>query len=355
MHCEYCFYCDEMKSREQSSYGMMSFNTLEQVVKKALSAAEGICNIAFQGGEPTLCGLDFYEQVVSLEEKYNVHQVKIQNALQTNGYGLDAKWAEFFASHNFLLGISLDGRKNTHNAYRHGINAEDSFEEVIKTLHLFDQYKVDYNILTVVNDKTVKQPRKIYELYRKNNWKYLQFIPCLSPLSLVEGQKTYSPNPGEYGDFLNELFDCWYVDLRKNEQPYIRQFENYVGILLGHAPDCCDQSGSCQIQYVIEADGSVYPCDFYAIDSHLLGNLVTDTFEEIDKRRKEIRFMERSVELRKQCSSCPYYPICRGGCFRHWKQQPSGEYRNMFCEGYRLFFGRNVGKLQEIARNIAHY
>lgn len=349
MKCEYCFYCEEMNNRTNPSLGMMSVETLEQVLKKALEQAKDSCTIAFQGGEPTLRGLEFFEKSIALEQTYNIHQVTIQNALQTNGYKLDEKWAAFFAQHHFLVGISIDGKRNSHDFYRKTATGEDTFDEINKTIALLRQYSVDFNILTVVNDKTVKQARKIYEFYRKNGWDYLQFIPCLPPLG---NGKKYSPNVSEYGNFLKDLFDCWYVDLRQGKQPYIRQFENYVAILLGNIPDCCDQSGSCQIQYVIEADGSAYPCDFYAMDEYCLGNLKDMEWEEIDRNRKNMKFIENSVSQRENCIGCQYYPVCRGGCTRNFQKNEDSSYQNYFCQSYKIFFDHHYEKLVEIADHI---
>ena len=350
MKCEYCFYCEEMDNRTQTSFGIMTEDTLEQILKKALKQAEGSCNVVFQGGEPTLRGLDFYKKAVELEHIYNIHQVSVQNALQTNGYKLNEEWAAFLAENKFLVGISLDGKRNSHDFYRKTMGMEDTFEEVNKTISLFGQYGVDFNILTVVNDKTVKQARRIYEFYRKNGWNYLQFIPCLPPLE--KGRQSYSPNEFEYGAFLNDLFDCWYVDLKQGKQPYIRQFENYVSILLGEAPDCCDQSGSCQLQYVIEADGSVYPCDFYVLDGYCLGNLTDMEWEEIDHNRMSIGFVENSLLQRKSCMACCYYPICRGGCARNFQMDKEGKWQNYFCRAYKIFFDKNFKNLADIADNI---
>ncbi|MBP5197464.1 MAG: anaerobic sulfatase maturase [Lachnospiraceae bacterium] len=353
MHCDYCFYADEMDNRSVSDFGFMTEETLENVIKKAFETAQGFCTIAFQGGEPTLRGLDFFKKAVELEYKYNKNNIEVRHALQTNGLLLNREWASFFRENNFLIGISLDGKKAGHDALRHTKSGEDTFEAVLNAIKILREENVDFNILTVVNKLTVKQARKIYSFYQKNDLDFLQFIPCLPPIR--EDMENYSPSAYEYGSFLNELFDCWFEDLKQGRQPYIRQFENYVAILLGRAPDCCDQSGVCQSQYVIEADGSVYPCDFYVLDGYRLGNLNEDSLEVIDDNRIASDFLKTSAEARRECAKCEYYGICRGGCYRHFVTTDEGKQINRFCESYKAFFDAHLKDLQMIARNIKLY
>lgn len=353
LRCNYCFYYDETQKREQASYGFMSEETLEQVLKQALSFAEGSCTVAFQGGEPTLCGLPFFESVLRLEEKYNVNHVQIDNAIQTNGYRLDEKWAGFLAKNHFLTGVSLDGSKDTHNAYRKNIQGEDTFFDVMKTLNMLGEYGVEYNILTVVHNRTARKPRKIYEFFKKQHYGYLQFIPCLDPLGEESGGHEYSLTPEAYGTFLNEIFDLWYEDLKKGEQPFIRQFENYIALLIGQAPEACDQRGVCNYQYVVEADGEVYPCDFYVLDEYKLGNLNQVSFAEIDEKRHEIGFMEYSLTDHEKCKECRYYGICRGGCRRHRIfDDGSGHHVNQFCISYQMFFEHTLNRMISIAEML---
>ncbi|MCR5254512.1 MAG: anaerobic sulfatase maturase [Acetatifactor sp.] len=350
MHCDYCFYADEMDNRSVSNYGFMTEETLENVIKKAFDMAQGFCTIAYQGGEPTLRGLDFFKKAAELERKYNKNDIKVRHALQTNGLSISREWAEFFRQEDFLIGISLDGKKGSHDACRHTKSGEDTFAKVNEAINILKEEKVPFNILTVVNRITVKQARKIYSFYQKNNLDFLQFIPCLPPIR--ENMENYSPSAYEYGSFLNELFECWFEDLKQGRQPYIRQFENYVAILLGRAPDCCDQSGVCQSQYVIEADGSVYPCDFYVLDGYRLGNLNKDSLDDIDQSRVKSDFLSTSQKVRLGCTGCEYYHICRGGCYRHFYQNEEGKTANRFCESYKSFFKAHLNDLNEITRNI---
>jgi len=353
LRCRYCFYHDEMQKREIADYGFMSVDTLEVLVKKALEFADGGCGFAFQGGEPTLVGLDFYKKLLEFQKKYNTKNLKISNSIQTNGFKLGEEWAEFFAQNHFLVGVSLDGVVHTHDAYRLDAGGRGSFAEIMKTLELFDEKKVEYNILTVVNRRTAEKISRIYAFYAKHNWKYLQFIACLDPLGEPQGMREYSLTPEAYGDFLVNLFDLWYLDWQKGTQPSIRFFENDIGILMGYMPEACDQRGFCSLQTVVEADGSVYPCDFYVVDRYRMGSFTENTLEEMMERGKELRFVQESLEDREDCEKCEYGFICRGGCRRNRQIDEAGQLgSNYFCPSYKKFFQATLPRMKRIAMEL---
>lgn len=348
MRCKYCFYVDEMQNRSQESFGMMSEETLENVIKKAMEYAGEEVTFAYQGGEPTLRGLDFFKKAIELQKKYNTKSLKVYNALQTNGYAIDDDWCKFFAENKFLLGLSIDGKRKTHDENRKDANGNGTFLRCLETADLFDKFHVEYNILTVVNRQTATKIRRIYQEYEKRGFHYQQYIACLDPLFEETGKQPYSLTPQLYGDFLVELFQMWYDDWKAGKEPYIRTFENYIRILLSVPPEACEQNGVCGCQNVIEADGSVYPCDFFMLDAYRLGNLNTDSFEEIADVRKKIQFVEHSVNHSESCKACEYFGICRGGCNRH---RINGD--NYFCAAYKRLFDVHLEKMKEIASALA--
>lgn len=353
MKCDYCFYCDETQKRIQESYGFMSEKTLKNVIRKTMLRAEGAVSYAFQGGEPTLRGLDFFRKAVEYERQYNKHGIRVNNALQTNGYLIDEEWCEFFRDNHFLIGLSVDGTKEIHDTYRRSKSGEPTFDRIKRAADLMDSYGVDYNILTVVNQKVAANIPEIYHFYEEQGWRYQQYIACLDPLGEEHGQNEYALQPELYGRFLIELFDLWYEDWKRGKQPYIRQFENYVGILMGYQPESCEQRGICGIQNVVEADGSVYPCDFYMLDEFRLGNFNEDQMEEINAKREEIGFVKRSMKIKESCKECSYYGICRGGCQRNRDfDKSSGLYENYFCEGYKMFFDACLPKMQKMVEEM---
>lgn len=354
LNCRYCFYHDIVEKREQRSYGFMSEDTLEAVIEKGLRYAEGDCTIAFQGGEPTLVGLDFFRAVVALEKKHNKKGLRIHNAIQTNGMVLNEEWADFLRDNNFLVGISLDGTKDTHNCNRVDAKGEDTFKRVMDTITLLQSRNVEFNVLTVVNRQTAPRAVRIYNFYKRTGLTYLQFIPCLDPYGDAHGGTPYSLTAKDYGNFLCTLFDQWYRDAKQGQACSIRQFENYLEMLLGYPPEACGMSGVCGMQHVVEADGSVYPCDFYVLDEYRLGNLRSDSFDQINQRRQELGFVESSMQLDPKCKTCPYFSLCRGGCRRHRPVMPDGTLGlNIFCESYRQFFGYAGNRLAELAQIAA--
>ncbi len=353
MSCSYCFYCDEAEKRSQRSYGSMSDATLKNVIRRTMLRAEGMIGYAFQGGEPTLAGLDFFQRALELERQYAKNPIRVENSLQTNGLLLDEAWCRFLAENHFLVGLSLDGTKEIHDSLRRTGSGEPTFERTVRAAERMDAFGVDYNILTVVTPRVAADLRTIYSFYRDQGWEYQQYIVCLDPLGEPFGRSGYSLSPKKYGQFLIDLFDLWYNDLLEDRQPYIRQFENYVALAAGRIPESCDMRGTCGIQYVVEADGSVYPCDFYVLDDYRLGNFNEDRLDAIDAARSRIGFVERSCRLDPACLECPYYRLCRGGCPRSRERcADSDVYKNYYCEGYRMFFSHSYEKLTEIGRLI---
>lgn len=355
MTCDYCFYCDETQKRTQESYGFMSEATLKNVIRKTMLRAEGTACYTFQGGEPTLRGLDFFEKVLFYQKQYNKKGVQVYNSLQTNGLFMDETWCRFLRENRFLTGISLDGIQKTHDACRHSRKDNaPTFDRICKSIALLETHHVEFNILTVVNQTVAQNIQEIYAFYKRQKWNYQQYIACLDPLKEPHGQNSYSIPPESYGQFLTELFRLWYKDWKKNRQPYIRQFENYIAILLGQLPESCDQRGTCSIQYAVEADGSVYPCDFYMTDEYRLGNFNENRLDEIDAKRREISFWERSLLLDQSCKLCTYYSLCKGGCQRNRDWNPETKtYQNYFCQSYRMFFDSCLDGLTEAASSLS--
>lgn len=339
MACTYCFYKDVASQRTQACLGLLSLERMEQVIRSGMEYAEYICSFAFQGGEPTLAGLDFYRSVMELEKKYARPGVRIQNAIQTNGYLIDDEWAQFLAENHFLVGLSLDGPAEIHNRNRLDNAGKGTFNKVMHAAQLFDKYGVEYNILCVVTGKNARSAEKIYRFYRKQNFRYLQFIPCLEPLEARRGEAGFHLSPKEYGVFLIRIFDLWLEDLRRGEYISIRHLDNYLSILLGQQPEACNMTGRCAVQFVVEGDGGVYPCDFYVLDEWRMGTVGEVPFAQMREGDVAHRFIEASLSLPRECQVCPYLAICRNGCRRDRLELPDGRYgQNYYCEAFRSFF-----------------
>ncbi len=346
MRCRYCFYADETSRREVRDYGLMEESVLEEMTRKALAHAENVCTFGFQGGEPTLRGLDFFRRAVEYQQKYNVNHVRIENALQTNGLLIDGEWADFLAREKFLVGLSMDGMASLHNRNRPDAKGEGTLRRVLDTAALLKEKGVTFNTLTVVTGDTADKIDLIYDFFARHDLRWQQYIPCLDAF----GEKQDWLTAEKYARFLKKLFDRWADDVMNGRFIYIRQFENYVGMLLGQPAENCGMMGMCGMQYTVEADGSVYPCDFYVLDPYRLGSFVTDDFATLDEKRHALRFVEDSAVKDRECLACEYYPLCRGGCRRDRDDGAGRLSRTRFCAAYKEFFAYALPRLYQIAQ-----
>lgn len=352
LRCRYCFYADETAKREVGNRGIMSASTLENVLRKALAECSGELTVAFQGGEPTLAGLGFFEQGVTLAQRHNVNRRRIHWAIQTNATLLDDDWCRFFARNRFLVGVSLDGDKALHDANRLDAEGRGSYSRVIQGIRMLEKHGVDFNILTVLTSGACRSFRRIYHFYQKNGWDFQQYIPCLDPLGEERGGYPWSLTPERYAQYLKTAFDCWYEDAMSGHKKYHRYFDNLLFLMDGRPPEACGMGGVCGMQYVVEADGSVYPCDFYMLDQYRLGNLNTDSFEALDRRREELDWIGESRKVPEECAACRWYVLCRGGCRRDRDYFERGLGGNYFCSAYREFFPYAYPRLERLYRTL---
>lgn len=348
MRCKYCFYADVVSKREIKSYGMMSEETLEKLTRKALDYADGSCTFAFQGGEPTLAGLDFYKKLIEFQKRYNNKNVPVFNSIQTNGYSLNDDFAKFLGENKFLVGLSLDGNKAIHNRYRIDAQGEGTYNNVIKAAALLDKYKVDYNILCVVNKDIARNPAAVYNSLKK--FKYLQFIPCIDGFD--EAESEFSLTAKEYGHFLKETFALYYKDFKNGNYVSVRNFDNYISVLLGYKAENCAMNGTCSCYFLIEGDGSTFPCDFYVLDKWKLGNINTDSFQRMIKSEQAKQFVETSSYISPKCQECKWYSICKGGCRRDREPFSDGKPGlNKYCESYIYLFENCYQRMLSIAKH----
>jgi uncharacterized protein len=304
MACGYCFYADEGKRRNVANYGIMTQETAAAVISSVfcdLSDGDKIV-FAFQGGEPTIAGLSFYEYFISEVEKQTV-KAAVSYALQTNGILADETWCEFFKRHNFLVGLSLDGYMELHNSNRTTIGGVGTFSRVMKAKKLLDKYAVDYNILAVLTNAMARHPQKVWNFIANVGVRYIQFIPCLDELG-----------PRNFYNFYSAIFPLW-----KRHKSYVsvKLFEDIIDMFIYGRATACGLNGQCQPQFVVEADGGVYPCDFYALDEFKLGNLTKDSLRQTFESQVSKEFRAKRAVAR-ICEKCRYRPSCNGGCKRQF-------------------------------------
>ncbi len=298
-----------------------------------------------------LRGLSFYHGLTDAVKKYNVNHVPTTYSIQTNGTLIDGTWIEYFKTNDFLVGISLDGYRDIHDLNRRNHAGKGTFYQVQKNIQALKKHQVKFNTLCVVTRQIAQHPKKVYRFYKNQGIRYLQFIPCIESFDRPMGHEPYSLTPELYGEFLIKLFCEWYEDLIRGAYISIRMFDNIVNILNGRPAESCDMKGVCSKGTVVEADGSVYPCDFYVLDEWRAGNILTDDFEKIIQSDAMNRFVELSKNIDPSCRACKYFFVCRGGCRRHKEPVAAGEpLKNHFCTSYKMFYNACLERLYQVAR-----
>ena len=349
MRCKYCFYSDVSAHREHKSFGIMKDETVTALIQKALDyAGGGAVTYAFQGGEPLIAGEAFFRSFSEKVDAHNIHHSPISYALQTNGTLLTDSLCDYLKERNYLVGISLDGPRSLHDANRIFANGQGSFDRVRQGIGLLRKHGVSFNILAVMTRQTagcISKHRLFFENYGLDD---LQFITCLEPFGAEPFSTDFAMSNEDYFRINKALFD-WYLERnRAGKKLSIRHIDNLMNMLGGYPPEMCGAMGYCSGQLVVEGNGNCYPCDFYCDDTHLLGNIRTDTLEEMSISPAMKRFVEPSYRVEEKCRSCPVARLCRGGCRRERDIQNDGVLGlNLYCDGRRRFLEYVCAKLQE--------
>jgi uncharacterized protein len=352
--CTYCFYRDVAEHRETRDYGRMSPETVDCLVGAALDYAQGSCSFAFQGGEPTLAGLDFYRDFVRKVREKDAGRSEIRFSIQTNGMLIDREWAAFLKEEHFLTGLSLDGPRMIHDAFRSAPDGSASFARVMEAAAILKEASADFNILCVVDTLSADNPLPVYDFFRRRGFDWIQYIPCLEPLGGTKDGSPWSLGPAAWASFLKTTFDAWHADIRSGRKVSVRYFDNLVDMALGYPPENCGMAGTCGAYFTVEADGSVFPCDFYVLDEWRMGNVRSDSFAAMAASESARRFVEVSDFVSAECKTCFAYPLCRGGCRRDREPFDSGHPRlNRYCEAYKDFFAHAGQRIMDLARELA--
>lgn len=347
MRCKYCFYADVSSLRKTSSFGIMRNSTLNSVLDNIFTDLENGDKLilAFQGGEPTLAGLDFFQQVIDGVERQNRPKVQVAYVLQTNGLVLDENWGDFLRRHHFLVGLSLDGPQSLHDENRVDSFGKGTFRRILQAMYYLEQTRVEYNILTVLTRQMARHPHQVWHWVQQENLRHVQFIPCLAPLDKAEQYFTLTPH--RYAEFYCTLFDLWFAAFRQGDYYSVKLFDDLIYLLAFGQCNACGLMGYCQPQIIVEADGSVYPCDFYVLDQCRLGNLTDTSLRNLYESPTMARFIERPTQFSPLCGECAYQHICGGGCPRMRREAFCGPDAN-FC-GHKAFLDYSIERLDWIA------
>ena len=355
MRCRYCFYSDISAVREIPSYGIMQTDTAEKIIDnifKDIGEGDEI-TFAFQGGEPTIAGLSWFRHF-SENVALRKNGIAVHYAFQTNGLLLDDSWCEYFHEYNFLIGLSVDASKRFHDRNRLSSSGGETYDICMRSKKLLEKNHVEYNILCVLTNDLANEPDKVWNFIRNENIRYIQFIPCLEPPPSVQPDpKRTAGNalrPVQFTKFYSRLLYYWIPEFEKGNYISVKLFDDVVNYFLKGSPTACGINGQCHNQYVVEADGSVYPCDFYAFDRYKIGNLAESTPKELFYNEKVRKFLQEKPEPAAICSSCGFFNECQGGCKRMRNVMYAGA-GGMVC-GFRSFLEKHLEPLETAVRRV---
>jgi uncharacterized protein len=343
--CRYCFYLSK-EALYPGSLFRMSDEVLAEFTRQYIQAQQvPEVTFAWQGGEPTLMGLDFFRRAVDLQKQYRKPGQRINNAFQTNGVLLDDDWCAFFHEHGFLIGLSLDGPRHLHDVYRVDKGGQPTFDRVINGLALLKKHRVEFNILSCVSAANAPHPVQVYRFYRDEvGAQFVQFIPIVEkePGGGRGGQTLISKRSvtgKQYGSFLIGVFDEW----RKRDvgRVFVQIFDVALAAWLGQRPGLCIFEPTCGLALAMEHDGDVYSCDHFVEPRYKLGNMMQTPLADLASSPQQRRFgLDKRDTLPHLCRVCPVRFVCNGACPKdRVLKTPQGEAgMNYLCDGYKAFF-----------------
>lgn len=362
--CEYCYYLEKSHMYNEGPKTLMSDSLLEHFVKQYIES-QTTPNVLFlwHGGETMMRPLSFYQKALELQKKYARGRM-IDNAFQTNGTMLTDEWCRFFKENNWLVGVSIDGPKEVHNAYRQNRLGQPSFDQVMRGINLLNKHGVMWNAMAVVNDLNVKHPQEFYRFFKSIGCRYIQFTPIVERFATHEDGRylatpdqkdcrlaQFSITPEDWGNFLCTIFDEWV----RNDvgQYFIQIFDATLANWVGVDPGLCTMARSCGHAGVMEFNGDVYSCDHFVFPEYKLGNIRQNTLLEMMYGEKQQEFARlKQGSLPGQCRKCDYLFACNGGCPKdRFAQTVDGEPNlNYLCKGYHQYF-KHVAPYMDYMKN----
>ncbi len=346
MRCAYCFYDEVAHNRAVANSGMMTEQTTDAMLKNIradLESGDQICFV-FQGGEPTLVGLDYFVHFVSQTAQWA--EIKVSYALQTNGILLNDAWCAFLKQHCFLVGISCDILPELHDSARKNAKGDGTYKQVSDGIALLKKHGVEFNVLCTLTNYVARHPGKVWSRLDKLGIDYVQFTPCLD---FMQSQSPYALTPKRFAEFYNGLFEYWLRDYRAGKYRSVKLFDDIVNQMILKRPTGCGLDGKCRPQMIVEADGSVYPCDFYCIDEYKLGNIAEQSLKDVLSSDTVLTFLNREPSvLPSLCGSCEFKSFCGGNCKR-MRREICCHADAAYC-GYKEFLTKCAPVLWTLAR-----
>jgi len=354
LDCSYCYYLDKAPTIYGDQQPVMSMELLEEYTRQYIEANE-VPEVTFvwHGGEPLMAGLEYYRKAIGFQQKYAGGKTII-NSLQTNGTLLNADWCRFFHDHNFLIGISIDGPRDIHDAFRVNKAGRPTFDKVMAGISQMVQYKVEYNTLSVINIKSEGRGAEVYRFLKSVGSRFMQFLPAVEHvLPAVNGKRPVIVKPGTqgsvmapwsvsapgYGRFMTDIFDEWV--LSDVGTYFVQAFDMTLAQWVGVKPGLCIYSETCGDAVVVEHNGDVYSCDHFVYPEFKLGNILETELTDLYQSQKQFDFgIRKRNNLPRQCLRCEYYFVCRGECPKHrfLKTEYGEDNLNALCEGFKYYY-----------------
>jgi len=373
LDCSYCFYLEKQVLYGSGEACRMPDEVLSTFIRKYVEAQPTpVVEFVWQGGEPTLLGIDFFKRVIELQRPFAGRKT-ITNSLQTNGTLLDDQWCRFLKQHNFMVGISLDGPREIHDRYRLDRCGKGSFDAVMRGLRLLQKHGVAYNIMASVTRETARRPLDVYHFYRDQGVEFIQFVPIVERLpdaaarqlglklsgpARLDGEEPntdvtpWSVIPEEYGDFLIAIYEEWVR--RDVGKVFVMNFEWALNAWIGNPSPVCIHAGQCGRSVVLEHNGDLFACDHFVYPEYRLGNILNDDLMAMVEKSRQSGFgVHKESALPRWCEKCEVLAACRGGCPKHrfletCQGDPGLSY---VCAGYKKFF-RHIRKYLRVMATL---
>jgi uncharacterized protein len=349
LRCTYCFYLPKASLYPETKVHRMPDEVLEQLISSYMQTPQPQYVIGWQGGEPTLMGLDFFRKIVELQKKYGRPGASVGNGLQTNATLIDDDLARHLREYHFLVGASIDGPPEIHDQNRVNAGGKGSFGRAMKGIECLDKHGVEYNILVLVNSANVHRGREVYCYLRDRGYYFHQYIPCVE-MDDQGHPMPYSITGEQWGKFLCDVFDEWIQnDTRKVS---IRLHDAIMEKLLTGRATLCHMGTNCNDYFLIEYNGDVYPCDFFAEPELKAGNIMENSWAELQQNATYLRFGREKSEWNAACDSCRHLELCAGDCIKHRFERGGIGRISWLCEGWMQFYDHTLDDFKKLAEQI---
>jgi len=348
--CSYCFYSCKSDLFPGNKTHRMSGAILTEMIRQLMTQSGNSVGIGWQGGEPTLMGLSFFQAAVELICRFGQNQT-VGNGLQTNGLLVDKDWSRFLRKYDFLVGLSIDGPGHVHDRYRLTRDGSGTWSAVVDKAKLLLDEGVCVNALSVVTDYAADFPEETYAFFKGLGLNHMQFIPCVERDPLNPGElMPFSVSADTYGSFLSTLFDLWISDF-VNGQPTtsVRFFDSLFCKYIGMAPPECTLLDACGTYLVVEHNGDVYSCDFFVEPAWCLGNIGSGQLKDMLNSQRQAAFGSMKENVSDTCKACRWLNPCSGGCTRNRLLDPHRDCTSYLCKAYKKFFEHADARLTDLA------